>query len=91
MSKINFISHGKQAIIFNQGDIPRNASELLAARVFHEVLKSYLAHLVRNNSPLLMIFPKEFDRPADVCWAYIGGGMFIPQSAEACSIATVRF
>ncbi len=58
MKAKKFAFHGKQAIIFNEGDVPRTASGLLSSSLFRECLKRYLGHLKETNSVLLDVFPE---------------------------------
>ncbi|MBN2102025.1 MAG: phosphoenolpyruvate carboxykinase [Candidatus Aenigmarchaeota archaeon] len=53
-----FAFHGKQAIIFNEGEVPRTASGLLSSSLFREGLRRYLEHLKDTNSVFLEVFPE---------------------------------
>ncbi len=57
MKAKNFAFHGKQAIIFSYGKIPKSGAELLEADLFKEVLRKYIDHLRYNESGLFKVFP----------------------------------
>jgi len=53
----SFAFHGKQAIIFSHGEVPRTSSELLESGLFKELLRKYIDHLRYTESPLFGVFP----------------------------------
>ncbi len=62
MAGRNFAFYGKQAIIFNNGDIPETSQELLKTPMFRYVLKGFMGELREKKSSLLSVFPKGMPR-----------------------------